>query len=351
MAAAPKRSRSEAEYEDYDSTSQTYDTVRRCVGLDSLERALQRSSKGVGKPLSELQLLDTGCGTGNYIAAVKNRVASCVGLDPNAGMVKQARTKHGDDRRVTLQQASVLEIPFPDSSFDVVIMTQVLHHLTPDTHAAALSEIVRVLRPGGTFWISTQTPHQHMEGFWWAPIIPQVKPAQSVNSTPWPSSHTSHCLHSSKRVSCAWQAAATLAARFPGQPQFIAQLQEAGLSEVVWEVPDESLVAKEAYVHSYLPDLACTRSLGSSTSFPPCFVLSILLYLDGRYTDVNGPLAAVYRNGDSTWSLATEAELAAGLTWWKAEIAAGRAQAFLSAREQRRKEVGQTSAVCAQKPI
>lgn len=283
MAAAPKRSRSEAEYEDYDSTSQTYDTVRRCVGLDSLERALQQSSKGVGKPLSELQLLDTGCGTGNYIAAVKNRVASCVGLDPNAGMVKQARTKHGDDRRVTLQQASVLEIPFPDSSFDVVIMTQVLHHLTPDTHAAALSEIVRVLRPGGTFWISTQTPHQHMEGFWWAPIIPQ--------------------------------AAATLAARFPGQPQFIAQLQEAGLSEVVWEVPDESLVAKEAY------------------------------------TDVNGPLTAVYRNGDSTWSLATEAELAAGLTWWKAEIAAGRAQAFLSAREQRRKEVGQTSAVCAQKPI
>ena len=115
MAAAPKRSRSEAEYEDYDSTSQTYDTVRRCVGLDSLERALQQSSKGVGKPLSELQLLDTGCGTGNYIAAVKNRVASCVGLDPNAGMVKQARTKHGDDRRVTLQQASVLEIPFPDS--------------------------------------------------------------------------------------------------------------------------------------------------------------------------------------------------------------------------------------------
>lgn len=65
---------------------------------------------------------------------------------------------------------------------------------------------------------------------------------------------------------------------------------------------------------------------------------------------MNGPLSAIYRNGDSTWSLATEAELAAGLAWWRAEIEAGRAQAFLSARELRRKEVGQTSAVCAQKP-
>ena len=174
MATTSKRSRSEAEYEDYDTTSQTYDTVRRCVGLDALERALLRSSEGVGKPLSELQLLDTGCGTGNYIAAVKDRLASCVGLDPNMGMIKQARTKLGVDPLVTLQEGSVLEIPFPDSSFDVVIMTQVLHHLTPDTHAMALSEIVRVLRPGGTFWISTQTPHQHMEGFWWAQLIPQV---------------------------------------------------------------------------------------------------------------------------------------------------------------------------------
>lgn len=177
-AATPKRNRSEAEYENYDATSQTYDTVRRCIGLDSLERALQLSSKGVGKDVSELQLLDVGCGTGNYIAAIKRRLASCVGLDPNMSMIKQARTKHGDDPTVTLQEGSVLKIPYPNSSFDVVIMTQVLHHLSPDTHGMALSEIVRVLRPGGTFWISTQTPHQHMDGFWWAPIIPQVKPLQ-----------------------------------------------------------------------------------------------------------------------------------------------------------------------------
>ena len=34
-----------------------------------------------------------------------------------------------------LQLGSVLEMPYEDKSFDVVIMTQVLHHLTPDTHS------------------------------------------------------------------------------------------------------------------------------------------------------------------------------------------------------------------------
>lgn len=265
MAAAPKRSRSEAEYEDYDSTSQTYDTVRRCVGLDSLERALHRSSKGVGKPLSELQLLDTGCGTGNYIAAVKNRVASCVGLDPNTGMIKQARTKHGDDPKVTLQQASVLEIPFPDSSFDVVIMTQVLHHLTPDTHTTALSEIVRVLRPGGTFWISTQTPHQHMEGFWWAPIIPQV--SQCSQST-LPVAFFAHCSLLTLVQTCV----------------------VLGRRRQLW--PHDFLGSRSLLRSSRRLGLArwygrCRTSLWSQrrrtfilvcpTSFSPCFVLSILL--------------------------------------------------------------------------
>ena len=75
-----------------------------------------------------------------------------------------------------------------------------------------------------------------------------------------------------------------------------------------------------------------------------------MLILVNRYADVNGPFSEIYRNGDSTWSLATEAELAAGLAWWKKEVDAGRAQEFLSARERTRKAVGQTSAVFAQKP-
>jgi ubiquinone/menaquinone biosynthesis C-methylase UbiE len=282
-AAAEAVTDPDMEYEDYTATSQVYDSTRVPIGLDSLKSALSRAGEAVGKPVEELDLLDVGCGTGNYLNAVKPLVGKCTGLEFNGGMLAQAMDKHADDPNVTLMEGSVLEIPFEDASRDAVIMTQVLHHLTPDTHALALSEIVRVLRPGGVFWISTQTPHQHMDGFWWTPIIPQ--------------------------------ASAVVAARFPGVPEFTAQMEAAGLADITWDVPDVPLMAPAAYA------------------------------------DINGPLSKVFRDGDSTWSAASEEELEAGLAWWKGELDAGRGEAFLAEREERRAVVGQTSAVAGQKPL
>ena len=163
----------EMEYEDYSTTSKTYDTTRAPIGLDSLTRALEIAAGD--RPAEELKLLDVGCGTGNYLDVVKHQVGSCHGLEFNEGMLAQSLAKHAGDERVSLMEGSVFDMScFDASSFDTVIMTQVLHHLTPQTHSQALSEISRVLKPGGTFWISTQTPIQHMEGFWWAPLIPQA---------------------------------------------------------------------------------------------------------------------------------------------------------------------------------
>ena len=277
------RAGDDMEYEDYTSTSKVYDTTRVPIGLDSLKGALARAGEALGKPVEELALMDVGCGTGNYLNAVKPLVGSCTGLEFNGGMLAQAKAKHGDDPKVTLLEGSVLDIPFDDASQDAVMMTQVLHHLTPDTHETALSEIVRVLKPGGTFWISTQTPHQHMDGFWWTPIIPQ--------------------------------ASAIVAARFNGEPLFTAQLEAAGLTGVTWDVPDVPLMSLEAY------------------------------------GDIQGPFSKVFRDGDSTWSAATEEELEAGLAWWKSVVDAGEAEAFLAEREARRAVVGQTSAVTGQKPL
>lgn len=277
------RAGDDMEYEDYTSTSKVYDSTRVPIGLDSLKVALSRAGSAIGKPVEELALMDVGCGTGNYLDAVKPLVGSCTGLEFNGGMLAQAQAKHEGDSKVMLLEGSVLDIPFDDATQDVVMMTQVLHHLTPDTHETALSEIVRVLKPGGTFWISTQTPHQHMDGFWWTPIIPQ--------------------------------ASAIVAARFNGPPLFTAQLEAAGLTDVTWDVPDVPLMSIEAY------------------------------------GDIQGPFSKVFRDGDSTWSAATPEELEAGLAWWQGEVDAGRAEAFLAEREQRRAVVGQTSAVTGQKPL
>lgn len=205
-ATIPRIVEEPAEYENYTHTSTTYDSVRAPIGLDSLHAAFKMAASNLDLPVEGLRILDVGCGTGNYINAVKAHVGSCDGLEFNSGMLKQATAKHGNDPRVTLQQGSVLDMQaFNDGTFDAVMMTQVLHHLTPDTHPQALAGIARVLKKGGAFWLSTQTPHQHMAGFWWAPLVPQ--------------------------------AAAQLAARFPGPAIFERQLLDAGLKQTVVDVP------------------------------------------------------------------------------------------------------------------
>ena len=64
-----------AEYEDYTSVSKTYDEIRKPVGLESLDKALELASQRLGKEKKSLKLLDVGCGTGNYINALKTNWA------------------------------------------------------------------------------------------------------------------------------------------------------------------------------------------------------------------------------------------------------------------------------------
>jgi ubiquinone/menaquinone biosynthesis C-methylase UbiE len=273
------------EYEDYTATSQTYDNIRVPIGLDSLDRALATAAESAGLPSAQdLRVLDVGCGTGNYIDALKDRVGKCSGLEFNEGMLSQSQAKHAGDPRVALHHGSVLDMScFSDESFNTVIMTQVMHHLTPDMHRRALSEMGRVLKPGGTVWIQTQTPHQHVQGFWWASLIPM--------------------------------ASAVLAARFPSLPLLQRQLATADLAMTALDVPAAPLVRLDAYLN------------------------------------IEGPFSEVYRAADSTWALASDEELAAGLAWWRTEIEAGRAQTFLQEREKTREQVGQTTAVTATKLV
>jgi SAM-dependent methyltransferase len=60
-----------------------------------------------------------------------------------------------------IMQASVTELPLPDAVFDAVVSADVLHHLDDD--AAALRELYRVLRPGGTLVVNVP-----VDGWLWS---------------------------------------------------------------------------------------------------------------------------------------------------------------------------------------
>ena len=77
------------------------------------------------------------------------------GVDASAAMLAHARTRVGDGAALHLLDLAG-PLPFPDSSFDVVLAPLVLHYL--EELAPTLREFHRVLRPRGTLVFSTHHP-------------------------------------------------------------------------------------------------------------------------------------------------------------------------------------------------
>ena len=91
------------------------------------------------------RVLEVGCGTGNYICAVKELVGcDCVGLDPSSKMLEKLR---GRACAVPFVQGSAERLELPDQSFDFVFSVDAVHHFVD--RAAAFHEAFRVLRKGG----------------------------------------------------------------------------------------------------------------------------------------------------------------------------------------------------------
>lgn len=93
---------------------------------------------------AKVMILDAGCGTGYNLKCLES-FGESVGLDINDNAIAYCR-KRGINR---LAQASILEMPFKDGSFDLVVSTDVLYHNSVENDLKALNEISRVLKKGG----------------------------------------------------------------------------------------------------------------------------------------------------------------------------------------------------------
>ena len=102
---------------------------------------------------AEDRVLECACGTGLITAAVAGKCGKLVATDFSEGMLKQTRKKCRSCSNVEIRSANILDLPFPDESFDVVIAANVIHLL--DDPYKALSELDRVCRPDGKLIIPT----------------------------------------------------------------------------------------------------------------------------------------------------------------------------------------------------
>ncbi|MCC0019204.1 MAG: methyltransferase domain-containing protein [Rhodobiaceae bacterium] len=111
----------------------------------------------------ELNLLDYGCGTGALLRAMARRgwLVTKTGCDISEGMLQQGRALWDEacGPMPTFSVQDCVRTEFADNCFDVVIISAVLHHIPLDQRNAALSEILRVLKPGGSVVVFEHNTH------------------------------------------------------------------------------------------------------------------------------------------------------------------------------------------------
>ena len=94
---------------------------------------------------SGMKVLEIGCGTGFFTKEIIKKPVYVTAIDISPDLIDIARNNISDSN-VNFVIENAYRMSFPDSTFDAVIGSSVLHHLEVD---AALIEIYRVLKPGG----------------------------------------------------------------------------------------------------------------------------------------------------------------------------------------------------------
>jgi ubiquinone/menaquinone biosynthesis C-methylase UbiE len=132
----------------YDAMAQSRFANAFAYGRHKIDRLLD----GVLKTLDPgARILDVGCGTGEYIRRASELGFIASGVEPADGMREVAiATNPG----CSIVAGVATELPVPDGSFDLVICIEVLRYLDRADSRQALREMHRVLRPGGTLFLT-----------------------------------------------------------------------------------------------------------------------------------------------------------------------------------------------------
>ena len=137
----------------HDWLTPVYDAVAWLAG----ERAIKRHLVAEARIAPGQDVLDLGCGTGTLALLVKRAHpgARMIGLDVDERILAIARRKlarAGVD--VPLHRASATAPPFRPASFDRILSTLVLHHLTTDEKRRVFAAVRSLLRPGGELHVA-----------------------------------------------------------------------------------------------------------------------------------------------------------------------------------------------------
>ena len=125
------------------------------------------------------RILDLGSGVGSFVMACKKRGLRVFGLEPDrigqgAKITSIQIARRRLDAPVFVSGVGE-SLPFPDSCFDLVVMNQVVEHVTDQS--VVVGEAARVLREGGAIYVACPNYLRFYEPHYkilWAPLLPKI---------------------------------------------------------------------------------------------------------------------------------------------------------------------------------
>lgn len=128
-----------------DRCGSKYRYMSRFFAISELVKSL--FSKG-----EQCKILDVGCGQGNYSLTLA-KMHETIGIDIRTELIKYAIMKKEREEDARFVACNAEELCFKDESFDLVLMLEVIEHLTDPEKA--MKKISRTLKPGGFLIVST----------------------------------------------------------------------------------------------------------------------------------------------------------------------------------------------------
>jgi SAM-dependent methyltransferase len=146
---------------DYSRQAETYDATRAASPsvLGPLREAL------AGAP--GRRLADVGGGTGNYARALAAEGWDCLVVDRSPGMLARAAAKG-----LRTLEADAQDLPFPDGTFDAVMLVSMLHHV--EQPRRAIAEACRVVVGSGRVALMAFT-REDVEASWFGDYFPSTR--------------------------------------------------------------------------------------------------------------------------------------------------------------------------------
>jgi ubiquinone/menaquinone biosynthesis C-methylase UbiE len=147
------------------------------------QRLLMRKVRHMRQTLDSLDLdtgargLDIGCGHGWYACEMASLGYRMTGIDRSPAQIRMAQ-RYAQEQSVEcrFQSADAARLPFDDAQFDFAYAINVLHHVVdPRGQVEVLAEIVRVLKPGGVFFLQEINTMNPLFRFYLGYVFPLIR--------------------------------------------------------------------------------------------------------------------------------------------------------------------------------